>query len=163
LGTVTLRPTTGGWYGLQPAWQIPLEAAARREHGASLRLDMRLDRIMYQVPIEVPGRRQAVPTAILFHQRPPYPCWGLPPEAYPRIYAALGETSPHRMSDGALCLYYPLSPAHERWRPADGLLRLIDLVRNHLFFEDHWRATGASQAGIWLGAEAPHGFPEMVT
>lgn len=159
---MSLGPTAGRWYGLQPAWQIPLEAAARREHGTSLRLDIQLDRITYQVPIEVPGRRHPVPTQIVFYQRPPYRCWGLAPEEYPRVYAAPREASPHRMpDDDALCLYYPRSPERERWRPADGLLALIDLVRNHLFFENHWRTTGGYRGGIWLGAQAPHGFPQV--
>lgn len=156
---MTPEQLASGWYGLQPAWQIPLEATARREHGGRLRLDIRPDHIAYKVPIEVPGRRHPVSTAIAFYRRPPYRCWGLPPEEYPRVYSAPGETSPHRMpEDDALCLYYPLAPAEERWRPVDGLLALLDLVRNHLFFEDYWRATGALRGGIWLGSEQPHGF-----
>lgn len=155
------RPTSGTWYGLQPAWQILLETAARREHGIRLRLDIQPDHITYYLPIEVPGRRDSVITRIVFYQRPLYPCWGLPAEEYPRVYAAMGETSPHRMADDALCLYYPHSPGHERWKPLDGLLALIDLVRNHVFFEDYWRATGANYGGVWLGAEAPHGFPRI--
>jgi len=148
------------WYGLQPSWQIPLEAAARREHRGDLRLDVRLDRITYRLPVEVPGRRRPVPVTIDFHRRPPYACWGLPPEEYPRVFADPGAASPHRMpDDDALCLYYPRSSEGERWRPADGLLALIDLVRNHLFFEDHWRATGGDRGGEWLGGEQPHGFP----
>jgi hypothetical protein len=148
---VSLAPAPGSWYGLQPAWQIPLEAGARREHGASLRLDLRLDRVTYQVTIEVPGRRSQVPTEIVFYRRPPYLCWGLAPEEYPRVYAAPGEDSPHRMPDDALCLYYPRSPEHERSRPANGLLAPIDLVRNHLFFEDHWRAAGGHRGASGSG------------
>lgn len=148
------------WYGLQPAWQVALEATARREHGTSLSLVLRPNHIVYRIPIEVPGRRYPVHTEIVFYQWPPYSCWGLPPEEYPRVHASPDETSPHRMpDDNALCLYYPRSPAHERWRPSDGLLALIDLIRNHLFFEDHWRATGAHRGGVWLGAEAPHSVP----
>jgi len=146
------------WYGLDPSWSIPLHAAARRAHGDALRLSLGLDRIAYGLPVEVPGRRNPVPTAIVFHRRPLYPCWGLRPEEYPRVFAAPRETSPHRMPDDALCLYFPQSPPHERWRPVDGLLALIDLARNHLFFEDHWRATGGHARGEWLGAEQPHGF-----
>jgi hypothetical protein len=161
---VSLLRTTGraaNWYGLRPAWQIPLEAAARREHGTDLRLDLEPDRIVYRLDIDVPGRRHPVPTAIAFYRWPPYSRWGLPPEEYPRVYATPGEASPHRMpGDDALCLYYPGSPEHERWRPSDGLLSLIDLTRNHLLFEDHWRATGGHRGGVWLGAEAPHGFAE---
>lgn len=159
---MSLGLPAGRWYGLQPAWQIPLEAAARREHRPSLRLDIRLDRITYRLPIEVPGRRLPVPIEINFYQQPPYRCWGLAPEEYPRVYADPGASSSHRMPDDeALCLYYPRSPECERWRPVDGLLALIDLVRNHVFFEDHWRATGGHRSGLWLGAQAPHGFPRV--
>lgn len=148
------------WYGLQPSWQILVEASARREHGDHLHLAMKIDRITYRLPVEVPGRRDPVPTAIVFHRRPPYPCWGLPPEEYPRVFATPGESSPHRMpNDDALCLYYPHSPDDQRWRPGNGLLALIDLVRNHLLFEDHWWVTGGHGGGEWLGAEQPHGFP----
>ncbi len=159
---MTPRRTTVNWYGLQPSWQIPLVASARREHVTELRLDVQLDYISYRVPIEVPGRRHPVPTEIRFYRRPPYDCWGLAPEEYPRVHAAPGELSPHRMPDDeALCLYYPHSPQHQRWRPANGLLALIDLIRNHLFFEDHWRATGGVRRGVWLGAEQDHGFPTV--
>ncbi|GAA2999660.1 hypothetical protein [Actinokineospora diospyrosa] len=146
------------WYGFHPAWQVALEAQARREHGDVLRLHLNPGLVTYIVPIDVPGRRRPVPAAIEFHRRPYYDCYGLASEDYPRVHAAPGETSPHRMPDDALCLYYPASPADERWRAADGLLALIDLIRNHLFFEDYWRATGGHRRGIWLGAEAPHGF-----
>jgi hypothetical protein len=72
--------------------------------------------------------------------------------------------SPHRMpDDDALCLYYPGSAPERRWRPESGLLALIDLVRDHVFFEDHWRATGGPCGGEWLGEEQPHGFPEQVS
>lgn len=146
------------WYGLRPSWQVAVEAAARREHGAALRLLIQPDRIIYRMPVEVPGRRQPVLTSIVFHRWPPYPCWGLSPEEYPRVFAAPGGISPHRMpDDGALCLYYPLAPPHERWRPVDGLLALVDLARNHVFLEDHWRATGGYSGGEWLGPEQPHG------
>ncbi|MGY5883435.1 hypothetical protein [Modestobacter lacusdianchii] len=149
-----------GWYGLQPWWQMLMEAAARREHGRDLRVHLEVDLLVYGVPIEVPGRLDPVPVSVFFFARPPYPCWGLPPEEYPRVIADPDSTSPHRMpGDNALCLYYPLSPPGERWQPKDGLLALIDLTRDHLFFEDHWWATGGKRGGQWLGEEQPHGFP----
>lgn len=150
------------WYGLQPYWQVLLEAAARREHRGDLRLQIRPNRLTYRLPVEVPGRRDPVPVTIEFHRWPPYECWGLPPEEYPRVLADPGAISPHRMpEDDALCLYYPLSPPDQRWRPVDGLLALIDLTRNHLFFEDHWRDSGGVSGGQWLGAEQPHGLPAV--
>ncbi len=155
-----LRPNVS-WYGLQPWWQVWLEAGARTEHGTDFRLDLQLDRIIYRLPVEVPGRRAPVEVRIEFHQRPPYDCYGLPPEEYPRVFAAPDVTSPHRMpTDHALCLYYPKSPPGQRWRPTNGLLSLIDLTRDHVFLEDYWRTTGGERGGIWLGAEASHGFPQ---
>lgn len=150
------------WYGLQPWWQILLEATARREHGTELRAHLELDRLTYRIPLEVRGRRDPVAVIVRFFAEPPYPCWGLPPEEYPRVFAAPGRTSPHRMpDDDALCLYYPDSPPKQRWRPEHGLLALLDLTRDHLFFEDHWWATGGRCGGEWLGDEQPHGFPRQ--
>jgi hypothetical protein len=62
--------------------------------------------------------------------------------------------------DQALCLFYPASWPWQRWRPDNGLLALIDLARDHLFFENYWRATGGHQGGTWLGTEQQHGFPQ---
>ena len=61
--------------------------------------------------------------------------------------------SPHRYGDGSLCLWHPHDPSEMRWRPQDGIVRLIDLVVVHLFREAWWRDTGA-----WPGPEAPHGM-----
>lgn len=168
MGAVTAFPArrrTGGvrrqpWYGLQPAWTLPLEADARREHGGALRVFVYRGGLVYRVPVGVPGRLQPVQVTINFYERPPYDCYGLPPEEYPRVFACNADPSPHRMpGDGALCLYYPLSEPERRWRPVNGLLALIDLARDHVFFEDHWRATGGPCGGEWLGEEQPHGFP----
>lgn len=152
------------WYGLQQAWLGPLEAEAREVHGDGLRVTTFPGRRVYRVSVEVPGRRQAVEITINFYERPPYDCYGLRPEEYPRVFSCTRGPSPHRMpKDDALCLYYPLSVPERRWRPENGLLALIDLARDHVFFEDHWRATGGDPDGEWLGAEQPHGFPEQVS
>ncbi|SFF61680.1 hypothetical protein [Blastococcus tunisiensis] len=153
------RPDTA-WYGMQPWWQIPVEGVARREHGRDLCATVERDLLSYRVPLEVRGRRNPVPVTIYFFAQPTYPCWGLSPEEYPRVFADPGRPSPHRMpDDDALCLYYPWSPPEQRWRPQDGLLALLDLTCVHLFFEDHWWATGGRRDGEWLGDEQPHGFP----
>jgi len=57
------------------------------------------------------------------------------------------------------CAVLPAQPPEQRWRPENGLLALFDLACDHLFFEDYWRSTGGAKGGIWLGDEAPHGFP----
>jgi len=152
------------WCGLQLAWLEPLEADARRVHGDDLRVSTFRGRRVYRVSVEVPGRRQPVEITINFYERPRYSCYGLSPEEYPRVFACPPGPSPHRMpDDGALCLYYPRSAPERRWRPENGLLALIDLARDHVFFEDYWRDTGGANGGEWLGDEQPHGFPEQVS
>ena len=152
------------WYGLRPSWVKAFEADARRVHGDELRVSEYRDRRVYRVPVEVPGRLQRVEITINFYERPPYDCYGLSPEEYPRVFSCTRGLSPHRMpSDGALCLYYPRSAPARRWQPENGLLALIDLARDHVFFEDYWRQTGGEDRGVWLGDEQAHGFPEQVS
>lgn len=150
------------WYGVKRSKLDPLEADALAVHGDQLRISVFRGRRVYRVPIDVPGRIEPVEVTINFYEHPPYDCYGLPPAAYPRVFASTTAASPHRMpGDGALCLYYPRSAPERRWRPENGLLALIDLVRDHVFFEDHWRDTGGHLGGEWLGAEQPHGFPGL--
>lgn len=144
------------WYGVEPYWQVWVEAGARREHGTRLCRSTRLDRLTYRVPVEVRGRRHPVIVRIVFYARPEHPTFGLPPEEYPHVYADPGADSPHRLLDDALCLYFPRSEPGRRWTPEKGLLALIDLVRDHLFFEEYWRLTGGDRGGIWLGEEQAH-------
>lgn len=51
-------------------------------------------------------------------------------------------------------MWLPDDPDERRWRPSDGLLKLIDTAVVHLFKELYWRETGE-----WLGDEAPHHVP----
>lgn len=106
--------------------------------------------------LDVPSRPKPVPVRIEFHEYPPYDTLGLHPRDYPRVFADPGAASPHRQPhDGALCLWQPRDPDDRRWLATQGLVDLLSITRNHLFFEVHWRATEE-----WLGDEAPHGFPE---
>ncbi len=149
------------WYGVDEAWRSMVEAGATEVHGDALRISEYRGRLVYRVPVDVPGRLEPVDVTINFHERLRYDCYGLPPEEYPRVFVSTRGLSPHRMpNDDALCLYYPRSEPERRWRPENGLLALIDLVRDHVFFEDHWRATGGPRGGEWLGEEQAHGFPE---
>lgn len=157
------------WYGASPAWQCALERGlsrehygkVRRQHGYGLTWRDSAGWLCYQHDgLCVPGRREPVPVTVCFFEQPPYSCWGLPPEDYPRIYADCGAQSKHRMpDDDALCLYFPGSPPSARWSADDGLLALFNLVRDHLYFEEYWRHTGGMHGGEWLGSEAAHGFP----
>lgn len=59
--------------------------------------------------------------------------------------------SPHRYSDGGLCMWHPNDPSSQRWRFEDGLLDLVDAVAAHLFREAWWR-----EHTEWLGPEVEH-------
>lgn len=154
------RPGAHDWYAADDAWRLPLEREARRRYGATLRRDWGDRALIYRLDgLLVPGR-EPIDVRIAFFADPYYDTYGLPARDYPRVFADPGVESPHRMpGDGALCLYFPRSSPERRWRSQDGLLMLLDLTRDHLFFESHWRDTGAHAKGEWLGGEAPHGFP----
>jgi hypothetical protein len=64
--------------------------------------------------------------------------------------------SPHRYTDGSLCVWRPDDPPHRRWVAADGLIALITHIGHHLYFEAHWRETKAAGNPEWLGDEAEH-------
>lgn len=152
---------TGPWYGLDPHWSVPFERDARLEHGRDLCIDIGVRTLTYRHRgLEVPGRLAQVPVAIRFAAGPHGDTYGLLPQEFPRVYADPGAESPHRHEDDALCLYAPDRDHARRWTPGLGLLSLLDLTRDHLFFELHWRATGGEHGGRWLGLEAPHGLPQ---
>jgi hypothetical protein len=70
----------------------------------------------------------------------------------PKVFVDGPDDSPHRYTDGSLCMWHPHDPPEQRWVFSDGLLALLNYVQAHLFREAWWRETGE-----WLGAEAPHG------
>jgi hypothetical protein len=73
----------------------------------------------------------------------------------PKVFVDGPTDSPHRYSDGSLCMWYPDDPPEQRWVFPDGLLALLNYIQAHLFREAWWRETGE-----WLGPEAPHGPPK---
>lgn len=157
----------GLWYGARPAWQLRLERDVHREHHRHLRCEQGIGitwrdstgwLAYHHDGLDVPGFNAPVPVTVAFFESPPYDTYGISPANYPRVWADCGAVSPHRMPDDALCLYYPRSPVELRWTAPDGLLPLLNLVRDHLFFEHYWRITGGHPRGRWLGTEAPHGF-----
>jgi hypothetical protein len=153
---------TPRWVGQDPAWWVPFEAVARRRYGSALRIGHDLDRLEYRVCVDVIGRPAATPVLVQVFAEPPYECFGLPPEDFPRVYADLGLLSPHRHSRAALCLYKPTDPPEKRWRSSDGLDVLLELTARHLLLEDGWRATLKQGDGVWAGDEAPHELVEEV-
>lgn len=68
----------------------------------------------------------------------------------PWIYAP-GPDSPHRYSDGSLCIWYPRDPPEQRWTWHDGGTALAGHICAHLIREAWWHQTGE-----WAGEEAPH-------
>ncbi len=73
-------------------------------------------------------------------------------EPYAAHVTADGPTdSPHRYSDGRLCIWHPGDPPERSWVAGDGLSELVSQIAIHLFKEAYWRETGE-----WLGPEAPH-------
>ena len=70
----------------------------------------------------------------------------------PSVFADGPQKSPHRYSDGSLCMWYPYDPTDRRWVFEDGLVALVGLVMAHLFREAWWR-----EKGEWPGEEVPHG------
>lgn len=68
----------------------------------------------------------------------------------PWIYVP-GPDSPHRYSDGSLCMWYPNDPPERRWTWYDGGAALAGHICAHLIRESWWRQTGE-----WVGEEAAH-------
>jgi hypothetical protein len=147
------------WYGSRPAWQVALEAGARRAYGEKLTITVEPGRLIYRVALDIRGPLELVDVVIAFWADPPYNTYGLPPQDYPRVHAEPGAASPHRMpGDDALCLWFPWDPTERRWTHDKGLLDLLDITTDHLLLEGHWRATGGLLDGVWDGEEAEHGF-----
>lgn len=160
-----LIPSPSPWYGADPAWRLPFERDAKRRHGGDIvsDLDREVGRLTYRASLEVRGLLVSVPVTVSFFADPRYETYNLPAQDYPRVWADAPTQSPHRMSDLAMCLYYPWDPPERRWTAAHGLLTLLNLTRDHLFFELYWRASGGRRGGVWLAPEAPHGDPRRRT
>jgi hypothetical protein len=76
---------------------------------------------------------------------------GPPSKVRPIVMVSGPTTSRHRFVQyrpTSLCLYYYRDPASMRWDLRSGLAGLIDLIRQHLFKEEWWRATNK-----WVGAQ----------
>lgn len=158
----------GAWFGDSLSWRYAIEREARRYWGSRLSAEVtrpedqgrllrsiKTERLVYRLEeLPVRGRVNPVAIEINFYRMPPYATYGLDPSEYPRVFADRGAVSKHRMlEDGALCLYFAHHPVSQRWSAADGLQRLIDLISDHLFFEDYWKNNGE-----WLAPEMKHGF-----
>ncbi|AMM34783.1 hypothetical protein SA2016_4131 (plasmid) [Sinomonas atrocyanea] len=147
------------WYGADPVWRLPFQRNARRHYGHTVTAHLHPGYLIYRHEgLDIPGREEPVPVEIRFEASPLYDTYGLEPQDYPRVFADSGLASPHRMPDGSLCLFYPGDPPERRWTAEAGLLALLDLAGDHLFFETYWRHSGGHRGGRWLAPEAPHGY-----
>jgi hypothetical protein len=71
----------------------------------------------------------------------------------PKVTVDGPTDSPHRYSDGSLCMWYPSDPPGERWTLRDGPGALVANITAHLIREEWYRNTGE-----WIGAEVSHGL-----
>lgn len=151
------RPVS--WYGNAPCWRVALEGQARRVFGDALTVTEWPGQLEYRVALDVRGPAELVEARVVFYADPPYETYGLAPCDYPRVFAERYRPSKHRMpDDDALCLYYPYDPEWRRWTASKGLIALLDIIVDHLSYEDIWRATGGIDGGVWPGDEAGHGL-----
>ncbi|WP_145883781.1 hypothetical protein [Streptomyces sp. BK340] len=61
----------------------------------------------------------------------------------PLVFSDGPRQSPHRYSDGSLCMWCPGDPPEQCWdRRRDGPIVLLGLVLAHLMREEWWRRTG---------------------
>jgi hypothetical protein len=71
--------------------------------------------------------------------------------AVPHVYTDGPSESPHRYSNGSLCMWHPCDPPEQRWTRRDGPVALLGHIVAHLLREEWWRRTGE-----WPGEEAGH-------
>lgn len=153
------------WVADDPTWSVLLQRDAVRKAGDALAVNTQDLLTYHHSGLEVVGRSDPVPVTAEFHRIPPYHCYGLPPEDYPRVFADPGARSPHRMpEDERLCLWAPFDPPEQRWTAPDGRQRLLDITAVHLFAEEYWRHTGGVdedgvEIGTWPIPQAAHGPP----
>lgn len=132
----------GPWYGDERALVLFERGVRKAYPGFNARRQIRSEGLVYQGRIPVTGYPSRN-VEVVFPK-------GRTPESV-RVSADGPTESPHRFSDGTLCIWYPLDRPDRRWVRTDGLVALLDLVSLHLFKEAYWRDTDR-----WLGEEAPH-------
>lgn len=81
----------------------------------------------------------------------------------PKVLCLDGPTdSLHRNGILELCLYYERDPDERRWKINDGLPRLFDLARVHVWCEHIWRLRGRKDSD-WPRPQAAHGYGAPAT
>ena len=131
---------------LDPLARVSFEAAPRRQHAfftSSFELVNGTWMYALTLVIVVPtlGSRAA---RILFTDERPND---------PNVHVFDPFWSPHRSSDGSLCMWHPRDARAQRWLHIDGLPALIGHIQAHLVRED-WRrrmGEGVRTGGCTLG------------
>ena len=141
---VVLRNNGGPWFGDERA-RLTFEGSVKKAYPliGEGRPGFRLNKeYQYKLPLGIDPFQQRVVT-ITF-----------PKTSYPKSPKVIVDgpvDSPHRYSEGHLCLWYPGDEKTARWTHSDGLVVLIDLIRLHLIREAWWR-----ESGEWAGPEILH-------
>jgi hypothetical protein len=106
------------------------------------------DVIGWQTDAEGPWRQRRL---VALAPRPPW-------QADPKVLCLDDPTdSLHRNGPLELCLYYERDPDERRWKVNDGLVRLFDLARAHVWSEHIWRRRGRKDSD-WPALQAIHGY-----
>jgi SEC-C motif len=158
------------WWRTWPARRLALEGMSLREDPTIRRLepdeiesnpdlrsylerqDLRPDDVLvYRAYADGPYGRYRVVAVFPF-----------PPERWkPHVLCLDGPqgaaASDHRHGELELCLFYKDDPDERVWKASDGLTRLFDLARRHMFAECRWQTR--PEEG-WPIDEAPHGETE---
>lgn len=132
------------WF-LDPLARVSFEAAAREHHAfftssAELLGDTWIYALIFVIVVPALGSRAV---RILFTSARPDD---------PVVHVHDPRRSPHRYTDGSLCMWHPDDAPQQRWLRGDGLPALVGLIQAHVVREDYRR-----RMGEWLGPEAPHG------
>lgn len=138
-----MRRRKGGWFDDFRA-RIRFEHHARQAYGQlhGSKVGGSPQEVVYKLTVEVPEyEKRRVEIRFYNGSRP----------GVPRITVDGPEESPHRYSDGTLCIWEPEDDDSRRWVAHDGLLALIAAIGQHLFREAWWR-----EHGEWLGPEVIH-------
>ena len=135
-------------------------------------LTLHTDRVTYWMTLDVPLYERPQDAAAVFFARPAE-TYTLAPEDFPTVFAGMSGYQPwltpsdlskvvkgwpvhnHRYPSGAVCLYYPRSPAHQRWTADKGLVVLVNMISRHL-----WAERMVMLGRPWPLEEEAHGFPE---
>lgn len=181
MGTVTTprggaglvrHPPARRWYAWDAQWRAALEVGLAERPDLDVTVVLRPDRVTYWLTMDVPLYAERQHAAVIFEAHPTE-TFGLPPQDFPTVFAGMHGRQPglstadftrvlrdwpvwnHRYLTGALCLFYPRSPAAQRWTYDKGLVALANLVSRHM-----WAERIVDLGHPWPLAEEPHGFPE---